>query len=145
MHATCFLVLLAQWSFIAAANSIETLEVTEDPCEGSHACLPRERCSSYNESIARLRILPVGSLARTELIGQLRKLICNKEKRGVCCLVEEEEPQNVLQSKPSHVEDDNEELEYKENVGPDLELYPLPPLLSEPRPKLAPTAARCCK
>ena len=123
-------------------DNVRALEVTGSLCEGSHACVPRERCSSYNESIARLRIIPVGSLERTELIGQLRKLICNKEKRGVCCLAEDQELQNVSRLKP--VEDDNEELENEEDEGPDLELYPRP-LLSEPRPRLAPNAAKCCR
>merc|ERR1719391_1133637 len=141
MQATC-LILLAQSSFITAVSSdVGTLEVTENPCKESHSCVPRENCSSFNESIARLRILPSdGSQARTQLIGQLRKLVCNKEKRGVCCLLEN--PENVLQADESQVEDDNEEK--KEDVGPDLELYP-PPLLSAPRPRLARIPSKCCK
>merc|ERR1711974_31163 len=148
MHATCLLTLLAQSSFTTAANSVGTLEVTENPCKESHSCVPRERCSSYNESIARLRILPAGgSLARAQLIGQLRKLVCNKEKRGLCCLLDEDgEAENLARSKESRIgddlEDDNEEKE--EDVGPDLELYP-PPLLSGPRPRLAKIASKCCK
>merc|ERR1719391_1849324 len=164
MQATC-LILLAQSSFITAVSSdVGTLEVTENPCKESHSCVPRENCSSFNESIARLRILPSdGSQARAELIGQLRKLVCNKEKRGVCCLLEK--PENVLQADESQVEDDNEEKqmknlenvlqadeshveddneEKKEEVGPDLELYP-PPLLSAPRPRLARIPSKCCK
>merc|ERR1719391_998097 len=118
MQATC-LILLAQSSFITAvASSVRALEITENPCKESHSCVPRERCSSFNESIATLRILPSdGSQARAQLIGQLRKLVCNKEKRGVCCLLEK--PENVLQPDESQVEDDNEEK--KEDVGPDLE------------------------
>ena len=141
MQATCFLALLSQSSFITAASSIGTLEVTENPCKESHSCVPRESCSSFNESIARLRILPSdGSQARAELIRQLRKLVCNKEKRGVCCLPEK--PENVLQPDESQVEDDNEEKE--EEVGPDLKLYPNP-LLSAPRPRLARIPSKCCK
>merc|ERR1719249_144250 len=104
MQATCLLMLLAQSSFITAASSVGTLEVTGNPCKESHSCVSRERCSSFNESIARLRILPSdGSQARAQLIGQLRKLVCNKEKRGVCCLPEK--PENVLQPDESQVED----------------------------------------
>merc|ERR1719249_556063 len=104
MQATCLLMLLAQSSFITAASSVRALEVTENRCKESHSCVPRERCSSFNESIARLRILPSdGSQARAKLIGQLRKLVCNKEKRGVCCLPEK--PENVLQPDESQVED----------------------------------------
>ena len=139
MQATSVLVLLAaHLYFTQAANSSATLEVTENRCEESHACTPRERCSSYNESIASLRILPEGSPAQRELIFQVRKLVCNKERRGVCCLAGD----NVLQSDESHMEDDNEENE--EDVEPDLELNP-PPLLSGPRPKWAPNASKCCK
>merc|ERR1712130_318254 len=163
MQATCLLMLLAQSSFITAASSVGTLEITENSCKESHSCVPRENCSSYNESIARLRILPSdGSQARAELIGQLRKLVCNKEKMGVCCLPEK--PENVLQPDESQVEDDNEEKEEEvgpdlqadesqveddseekeEEVGPDLKLYPNPLLLA-PRPRLARIPSKCCK
>ena len=144
MHATSFLVLLAISSFTEAANSFGTLEVTENPCEESQACTPREKCSGYNESIARLRTLPEGSVARTELILQVRKLVCNKERRGVCCAAQDGEPVTALKSNKSHMEDDHEEFE--EDVEPDLELDPAPPLLlSGPRPRWAPRASKCCK
>ena len=139
MHPASFLALLALCSFTEASNSFGTLEVTENTCEESHACVPRERCSSYNESIASLRILPEGSVARTELIRQVRKLVCNKEKRGVCCLAEDGEPDDALQSNESQMEDDD-----KENEEYNLELNP-PSLLSGPRPKWGPRASKCCK
>ena len=167
MHVTCFLAILGLGlSLVTAASSVGTLEVTENRCEEeSQACIPRQRCASYNESIAQIRKLAAGSQEHTELVGQLRKLVCNKEKRGICCRTENEEPQNVFGSNSSHSSgDENKE---KENVGPDrepkptqieddneervsegeeeeeLELYPPP--LSGPRPRWAPDAAKCCK
>ena len=167
MHVTCFLAILGLGlSLVTAASAVGTLEVTENRCEEeSQACIPRQRCASYNESIAQIRKLAAGSQEHTELVGQLRKLVCNKERRGICCRTENEEPQNVFGSNPSHSSgDENKE---KENVGPDrepkptqieddneervsegeeeeeLELYPPP--LSGPRPRWAPDAAKCCK
>ena len=134
MHATYFLVLLPFWSLTKDENSFETLEVTDNPCEESHVCIPRESCSSYNESIAKLRILP-----KTEFLLEVRKLFCNKEKRGVCCLAEDGEPDDALQSNESQMEDDD-----KENEEYNLELNP-PSLLSGPRPKWGPRASKCCK
>merc|ERR1711936_1266000 len=151
MHVTCFLAILGLGlSLVTAASSVGTLEVTENPCEEeSQACIPRQRCASYNESIA-----------------QIRKLLCNKEKRGICCRTENEEPQNVFGSNPSHssgdenkekenvgpdqepkptqIEDDNEERVSEGEEGEESELYP-PPLLSGPRARWAPDAAKCCK
>merc|ERR1712080_283024 len=107
MHATYILLLLTIWSITKAANSFETLEVTDNPCEESHVCIPRESCSSYSESIAKLRILP-----RTEFLLEVRKLICNKEKRGICCNIAEDVEAEQLDK--NLMEDNNEEKKTEE-------------------------------
>ena len=135
MHATYFLLLLTIWSLTKAANSFETLEVTDNPCEESHVCIPRESCSSYKESIAKLRILP-----RTEFLLEVRKLVCNKEKRGICCNIAEDVEAEQLDK--NLMEDNNEEKKTEEG---DNEEKDAGPDLSGPRPRLPTTAAKCCK
>ena len=64
-----------------------TKSITEDDgseCDSDSECLPSTNCQYYQEQQALLKTLTDKTL-RAKLIQKLRKLICNKKERGICC------------------------------------------------------------
>ena len=63
---------------------VDSKSVTEDnECDSDHKCLPSADCQYYQEQQTLLKTL-TGTL-RANLIQELRKLICNRKERAICC------------------------------------------------------------
>ena len=96
MHTFCFIPFLL-FSYAASELTIEEsldynldlppplLNVTDNACRGNQECIPQESCKYFQEDVARLEELGIGSEEYQELVGNMRKLVCNKEERGFCC------------------------------------------------------------
>ena len=64
-----------------------TTSITEDPvreCDSDYECLPSTDCQYYQEQTSLIKSLTNRTL-RSKLIKKWKKLICNKNQRGICC------------------------------------------------------------
>ena len=57
-------------------------------CEEGHECVTKSSCNFWLEQINRLDSMKPGSLSRARVIEKLRKAVCNKEEKALCCPVE---------------------------------------------------------
>jgi len=55
------------------------------PCDGGKTCMDRDSCESFISEQAKLKQLRKGTSDYRTLLTQLRKLICNKKRKKVCC------------------------------------------------------------
>jgi len=55
------------------------------PCDGGKTCMDRDSCESFISEQAKLKQLRKGTSDYRTLLTQLRKLICNKKGKKVCC------------------------------------------------------------
>ena len=79
--------------------------LTEDAgreCDSDSECVPSKDCPNYQEQQDLLRTL-TDRASKTKLIQKLRKLICNKRKRGICCPKSKFQECGMPQVPPSNV------------------------------------------
>ena len=74
----CFILLI----FPDASQSLTEDEGSE--CDSNSECLPSTECQYYQGQQDILKNL-TSRASKTKLILKLRKLICNKNQRGICC------------------------------------------------------------
>ena len=70
-----------------------TKSLTEDDsskCDSGSECVPSADCQYYQEQQDLLKTLTEKTL-RAKLLQKLRKLICNKKQRAICCPRSEDE------------------------------------------------------
>ena len=66
--------------------------LTEDigrKCDSDFECLPSKDCQWYQDQQDLLKSL-TDKTSRSRLIRKLRKLICNRKERGICCPLPQE-------------------------------------------------------
>ena len=64
---------------------LKTIVICDDVCERGSLCKNTSDCPSYLEELAKLDTVLKGGREYRKILSTLRKVVCNKQKRKVCC------------------------------------------------------------
>ena len=76
----------------------------DSKCDSFHDCVPTSQCDSYLNEHEKLENLEKGTSDYKKVLSKLKKLICNKKQRKVCCNVTEEDSIPCGTIAESHIE-----------------------------------------
>jgi len=63
----------------------DQISETDRQCNNDEICKNQNKCQSFLEQKEQLSRSPRGSLERRRILEKLKKSVCNKSERGVCC------------------------------------------------------------
>ena len=65
-------------------TSLTALKEVDRECDSDSECLPSLDCKSYQDQKALLKLL-TDPTSKSRFIGKLKKQVCNRKERGICC------------------------------------------------------------